>query len=55
MDRCVSPRITLILVSDIVRTDNYSVLLSHFTRQFSVDPDEIRKYLGVSDDYEDIC
>ncbi|KIP11628.1 hypothetical protein PHLGIDRAFT_114474 [Phlebiopsis gigantea 11061_1 CR5-6] len=36
-------------------TDNYAVLLSHFTRQYGVDADEIRKYLGVSDDYEDIC
>lgn len=36
-------------------TDNYAVLLSHFTRQYGVDADEIRKYLGVGDDYEDIC
>ncbi|KAI0087994.1 meiotic nuclear division protein 1 [Irpex rosettiformis] len=35
-------------------TDNYSVVLSHFTRQYSVDPDEIRKYLGIGEDYEDI-
>ena len=35
--------------------DNYAVLLTHFTRQYSVDADEIKKYLGVTDDYEDIC
>ncbi|KAF7793857.1 hypothetical protein EIP86_004978 [Pleurotus ostreatoroseus] len=35
-------------------TDNYSILLSHFTRQYSVDAEEIKKYLGVGDDYEDI-
>ena len=31
------------------------MLLSHFTRQNGVDPDEVRKYLGIGDDYEDIC
>ncbi|KAI0682413.1 meiotic nuclear division protein 1 [Cytidiella melzeri] len=35
-------------------TDNYAVVLSYFTRQFSVDPEEIRKYLGIGEDYEDI-
>lgn len=37
-----------------VSTDNYSMLLSHFTRQYGVDPEEIRKYLGIGEDYEDI-
>ncbi|KZT10646.1 meiotic nuclear division protein 1 [Laetiporus sulphureus 93-53] len=36
-------------------TDNYVLLLSHFTRQSIVDPAEIKKYLGVDDEYEDIC
>ncbi|KII92401.1 hypothetical protein PLICRDRAFT_133971 [Plicaturopsis crispa FD-325 SS-3] len=36
-------------------TDNYGVLLSHFTRQNGVDPEDIRKFLGVPEDYEDIC
>lgn len=35
-------------------SDNYAILLSHFTRQHGVDPEEIRKYLGVGEDYEDI-
>ncbi|KAK7692583.1 hypothetical protein QCA50_004213 [Cerrena zonata] len=35
-------------------TDNYSMLLSHFTRQFGVDPEEVKKHLGVDDTYEDI-
>lgn len=34
--------------------DNYSVLLSYFARQYSVDPEEIRKYLEIGEDYEDI-
>ncbi|KAH9935617.1 meiotic nuclear division protein 1 [Fomitopsis serialis] len=36
-------------------TDNYVLLLGHFTRQSCVEPSEIKKYLGVDDDYEDIC
>ncbi|KAF9531619.1 meiotic nuclear division protein 1 [Crepidotus variabilis] len=35
-------------------TDNYGVLLSHFTRQNGASPDEIRQYLGVGEDYEDL-
>lgn len=35
-------------------TDNYSILLAHFTRQSGVDAQEIRKFLDISDDYEDI-
>ncbi|KIJ67711.1 hypothetical protein HYDPIDRAFT_107183 [Hydnomerulius pinastri MD-312] len=35
-------------------TDNYSILLAHFTRQNGVDAQEIRKFLDVSEDYEDI-
>ena len=34
--------------------DNYAMLLSHFTRQHGIDSEEIRRYLGVGDDYEDI-
>lgn len=36
-------------------TDNYLLLLAHFTRQSCVDPAEIKRYLGVDDEYEDIC
>ncbi|KAJ7497296.1 Mnd1 family-domain-containing protein [Mycena latifolia] len=35
--------------------DNYSILLSHFTREHAVDAGDIRKHLGVEDEYEDIC
>jgi len=36
-------------------TDNYSMLLSHFTRQNGVDPADIRGVLGIGEEYEDIC
>ncbi|KAJ7462307.1 meiotic nuclear division protein 1 [Mycena galericulata] len=36
-------------------TDNYSMLLSHFTREHGADAGDIRRYLGVEDEYEDIC
>jgi hypothetical protein len=35
--------------------DNYSILMSHFTRQHNVDPQDIRTYLGVGIDYEELC
>lgn len=35
--------------------DNYSVLLQYFTRQSMVEADDIRKYLEIGEDYEDIC
>jgi hypothetical protein len=35
--------------------DNYGMLLAHFTRQNGVEPAEIRKYLGIGEEYEDIC
>jgi hypothetical protein len=35
--------------------DNYSMLLSHFTRQNGVNPADIRTVLGIGEDYEDIC
>ena len=31
------------------------MLLSHCTRQNGMDAEEIRKYLKVEEDYEDIC
>lgn len=37
-----------------MRKDNYTLLLSHFTRQNCVDPDDVRKHLGVEEEYEDI-
>jgi len=36
-------------------TDNYSMLFSYFTRQSLANSEEIRQYLGVDDEYEDIC
>lgn len=36
-------------------TDNYLILMSHFTRQHNVDPQDIRTYLGVGTDYEELC
>ncbi|KAF7970702.1 hypothetical protein HWV62_23242 [Athelia sp. TMB] len=36
-------------------TDNYIVVASHFTRQNGVDPADIRKFLEIGEDYEDIC
>lgn len=38
-----------------MRLDNYSVLMSYFLRQSLVESSEIRRYLGVDDEYEDIC
>ncbi|KAF8629667.1 hypothetical protein AX17_005606 [Amanita inopinata Kibby_2008] len=35
-------------------TDNYGTLLGYFTRQKGVDVVEIRKYLGIEEDYEDV-
>ncbi|KAI0332329.1 meiotic nuclear division protein 1 [Cubamyces sp. BRFM 1775] len=35
-------------------TDNYLVLLSHFTRQNSIEPADIRAYLGIDEQYEDL-
>ncbi|KAF8868029.1 meiotic nuclear division protein 1, partial [Mucidula mucida] len=36
-------------------TENFCIALAHFQRQSLVEPSEIRRYLGVNDDYEDIC
>ncbi|THH21318.1 hypothetical protein EW146_g189 [Bondarzewia mesenterica] len=47
--------VTLAKEAAVRWTDNYIILVSHFTRQNGVDAEEIRKYLGVADDYEDIC
>lgn len=35
--------------------DNLSILASYVTKQNGTDPGEIRKYLEIGDDYEDIC
>jgi hypothetical protein len=35
--------------------DNYSILMSHFTWQHNVEPQDIRAYLGVGIDYEELC
>lgn len=36
-----------------VHADNYLILLSYFTRQHGVDAEDVRKHLGVEEDYED--
>ncbi|KAF8625425.1 hypothetical protein AX15_005387 [Amanita polypyramis BW_CC] len=36
-------------------TDNYATLLGYFTRQKGVDVLEVRRYLEIEEDYEDIC
>jgi hypothetical protein len=48
------PFITLSLM--ISFPDNYSIALSWITQQTGVDPDDIRKYLGIDGepDYEDL-
>ncbi|KAH7923739.1 meiotic nuclear division protein 1 [Leucogyrophana mollusca] len=46
--------VTLAHEAAIRWTDNYSILLSYFTRQNGVDAADIRKYLDIGDDYEDI-
>lgn len=43
----------LILASQF--EDNLSILTSYITKQNGTDPGEIRKYLEIGDDYEDIC
>ncbi|KAH9978638.1 meiotic nuclear division protein 1 [Lactifluus volemus] len=35
-------------------TDNYAILMTHFTRQHNVEPQDIRTYLGVGADYEEL-
>ncbi|KAJ6625646.1 meiotic nuclear division protein 1 [Mycena sp. CBHHK59/15] len=47
--------VTLAKEAAIRWTDNYSMLLSHFVRQTGVDAGDIRRHLGVEEDYEDIC
>jgi hypothetical protein len=45
---------TLLLPAFRQYVDNYVMLLAHFTRQNGVDAEELRKYLGVGEDYEDV-
>lgn len=35
--------------------DNYGTLAGHFTRQNGVALQDVRKYLEIGEDYEDIC
>ncbi|KAI9572054.1 meiotic nuclear division protein 1 [Boletus coccyginus] len=46
--------ITLAHEAAVRWTDNYSILLAYFTRQNGVDAQEIRRFLEVGEDYEDI-
>lgn len=39
---------------DMLLADNYSILLAYFTRQNGVDVQEIRRYLDIGEDYEDV-
>ncbi|KIY46210.1 meiotic nuclear division protein 1, partial [Fistulina hepatica ATCC 64428] len=47
--------ITLAKEAAVRWTDNYAVLLSHVVRERGVDPQEVRAFLGVDAEYEDIC
>jgi hypothetical protein len=44
----------LLFMKTTLFADNYSILLSHFTRQTGMDVQDIRRYLEIGDDYEDI-
>ncbi|KAN0091008.1 Meiotic nuclear division protein 1 [Tylopilus felleus] len=46
--------ITLAHEAAVRWTDNYSILLAYFTRQNGVDVQEIRRYLDIGEDYEDV-
>jgi hypothetical protein len=35
-------------------TDNYGMLLGYFTRQSGIGVDDIRGYLGIGEEYEDL-
>ena len=37
-----------------VKADNYSMLLGHFTRQSGVSVEDIRQYLEIGGDYEEL-
>jgi len=36
-------------------TDNYSMLFSHFMKTTPASAEDVRNYLGVDGEYEDIC
>ncbi|KAI3618951.1 meiotic nuclear division protein 1-like protein [Moniliophthora roreri] len=46
--------ITLAKEAALRWTDNWGILISHFTRQTGAPAEDIRKHFGVEDDYEDI-
>ena len=35
--------------------DNVLILLTHFVRQHGADAAELRSYLGMKEDFEDLC
>lgn len=43
------------IVTSRSTVDNYGTLLSYFVRQNGIDPAEIRRFLEIDEDYEDIC
>ena len=43
-----------IIVLTHANADNYLMLLSHFTRQNGVEATDVRVYLGVDEEYEDL-
>ncbi|KAI0266778.1 meiotic nuclear division protein 1 [Gloeopeniophorella convolvens] len=47
--------VTLAREAALRHTDNYVILMSHFTRQHGVDAQDVRAYLGVCADYEELC
>ena len=42
-------------VDDMPTVDNVALLMSHFTRQNNVEAADVRQYLGITEDFEEIC
>ena len=36
-------------------TDNVSILMTYFTRQHSISASDVRQFLGIGEDFEEIC
>lgn len=53
-DGLVSSEYIQNVIGPQVIIDNYSMLLSYFTRQNGVDPNDLRQFLGINEEYEDI-
>ena len=47
-------QISVLLAGYLICTDNYGVLLGHFTRQNGISAEDVRQYLSIPEDYEDL-